>query len=128
MTSKTASLRIVVRNLQRSVPVNVVDLEKFATRAAQLCLRLRKRERTELKKLREVCVLLISDRRMSQLHRQFMNQSGPTDVLTFQHGEIFISVEAARRNGRSFGNSLGRELRLYIAHGLLHLHGFDDKT
>jgi probable rRNA maturation factor len=65
---------------------------------------------------------------MSQLHRQFMHQSGPTDVLTFQHGEIFISVETARRNARSFGNSFGRELRLYIVHGLLHLHGFDDQT
>jgi probable rRNA maturation factor len=49
-------------------------------------------------------------------------------VLTFQHGEIFISVELARRHARSFGNSLMRELQLYIVHGLLHLHGFDDRT
>jgi probable rRNA maturation factor len=56
-----------------------------------------------------------------------MNESGPTDVITFQHGEIFISAEMARRNARRFGNSLARELRLYIVHGLLHLHGFDDR-
>ena len=64
---------------------------------------------------------------MASLHRQFLNQTGPTDVLTFQHGEIFISVETARRHARVFGNSLARELRLYIIHGLLHLHGFDDR-
>ena len=56
-----------------------------------------------------------------------MNERGPTDVITFQHGEIFISAEMARRNARRFGNSLVRELRLYIVHGLLHLQGFDDR-
>ena len=71
---------------------------------------------------------LISDWRMAVLHRKFLGQSGPTDVLTFQHGEIFISVETARRQARAFGNSLIRELELYIIHGLLHLHGFDDQT
>jgi probable rRNA maturation factor len=71
--------------------------------------------------------LFISDRRIASLHRQFLNQSGPTDVLTFQHGEIFISAETARRNARAFRNSLERELQLYIVHGLLHLHGFDDQ-
>jgi probable rRNA maturation factor len=64
---------------------------------------------------------------MSSLHRQFLGQSGPTDVLTFQHGEIFISVETARRHARRFGNSLAQELRLYVVHGLLHLHGFSDR-
>src|SRR5438477_4848848 len=82
----------------------------------------------DLTRSRNVFVWLISDRRMSRLHRQFLGQMGPTDVLTFQHGEIFISVETAKRHARAFGNSLTSELCLYIAHGLLHLHGFDDRT
>jgi len=41
---------------------------------------------------------------------------------------MFISVEMAKRQARVFGNSLVRELQLYIVHGLLHLHGFDDRT
>ena len=81
-----------------------------------------------MSKLREISVWLISDRRMSRLHRQFLGQSGPTDVLTFQHGEIFISVETAKRHAHIFGNPFVRELQLYIVHGLLHLHGFDDQT
>jgi probable rRNA maturation factor len=120
--------QIVVRNLQRTVPVKVGDLERFGAKALRTCLRLRKRESTDLTRLCEIFVWLVSDRRMASLHRQFLNQTGPTDVLTFQHGEIFISVATARRHARIFGNSLARELRLYILHGLLHLHGFDDRN
>jgi probable rRNA maturation factor len=65
---------------------------------------------------------------MAWLHRQFLCEAGPTDVLTFRHGEIFVSAETARRHARRFGNSLAQELRLYVVHGLLHLHGFDDAT
>jgi len=119
---------ISVRNLQRKIRVSVGELESFAAGAVQRCLQLRKEKRSDLRKLREVFVWLISDRRMVVLHRQFLGQSGPTDVLTFQHGEIFISVETARHHARAFGNSLMRELELYIIHGLLHLHGFDDQT
>src|SRR5213596_1164368 len=127
-TSRPAAFpKISVRNIQRAVPVNAVDLEKFATKAVR-CLALHKAKDTKLTKLREIFVWLISDWRMARLHREFLHQTGPTDVLTFDHGEIFISVETARRNARVFGNSLARELRLCIVHGLLHLHGFDDQT
>jgi probable rRNA maturation factor len=119
---------ITVRNLQRKVPVHVVDLEMFARNAAELCLRLPRRKKTDLAQLREISVLIVSDRKIASLHRQFMNESGPTDVITFQHGEIFVGVESARRNARRFGNAFERELRLYVVHGLLHLHGFDDRN
>jgi probable rRNA maturation factor len=76
----------------------------------------------------EIFVLLISDARMTRLHEQFLHQSGATDVITFQHGEIFISVPTAFRQARQFGTTLLQELQLYIVHGLLHLHGFDDRT
>src|SRR5437867_13372701 len=122
------SARISVRNLQRKIPVNVAELQKFALKVIPRCLQLRSRKRSDLTKLREIFVWLISDRRMSRLHRQFLGQMSPTDVLTFQHGEIFITVETAKRHARAFGNSPASELRLYIIHGLLHLHGFDDQT
>ena len=122
------SPRISVHNLQRKVPVNAVELENFAGKALCRCLQLRKRKPTNLAQLHEIFVWLIADRRMTSLHRKFMHQTGPTDVLTFQHGEIFISVETAKRHARAFGNSPARELHLYIVHGLLHLRGFDDQT
>ena len=49
-------------------------------------------------------------------------------MITFQHGEIFISVDTARANARRFRTSAEDELKLYIVHGLLHLGGFEDKT
>ena len=122
------ALQISVRNRQRKISVNLTELENFAAKAAEHSLQLRKRSRTDLRKLREIFVWLISDRRMARLHRQFLDQTGPTDVLTFQHGEIFISVEMAKRHARIFRNSLMRELQLYIVHGFLHLHGFKDRT
>jgi probable rRNA maturation factor len=125
---KCALPRIRVRNLQRIVPVNIDHLQKFAKRAVCCCIKIRRKKQTELMRSGDIFVWLISDRRMSQLHRQFLAQTGPTDVLTFQHGEIFISVETAKRHAHVFGNSLVRELQLYIIHGLLHLHGFDDRT
>ena len=118
---------ITVHNLQRKISVNVAELEKFAGNAMQHSLRLHQRQRTDLSKLSEIFIWLISDRRMALLHRKFLGQSGPTDVMTFQHGEIFISVDTARRHSRVFENSLLRELKLYIVHGLLHLHRFDDQ-
>jgi probable rRNA maturation factor len=92
------------------------------------CTKVPRKRSTDLMRLKEVFVFLISDRRMSRLHRQFFGETGPTDVLTFQHGEIFISVETAKRHARAFGNPLAREVQLYIVHALLHLHGFDDRT
>ena len=120
--------RISVRNIQRKISVNIAELERFAANALQHCLDLRNGKRSDLRQSREVFVWLISDRRMALLHRKFLGLLGPTDVLTFQHGEIFISVETARRHARAFGNSFARELKLYIVHGLLHLHGFEDET
>jgi probable rRNA maturation factor len=120
--------KISVRNLQRKVQVNVVDLEQFARKALELCLRMPRNKKTDLVQLHEISVSIVSDSRIASLHRQFMNESGPTDVITFQHGEIFVSAETARRNARRFGNALARELCLYVVHGLLHLHGFDDRN
>jgi probable rRNA maturation factor len=120
--------RIFVRNLQRRLRIDRDALQKFAEKILESVLRARAGKRTQLRRLGEVSVLLVSDRRMASLHRRFLAQTGPTDVLTFQHGEIFISVETARRHARRFGNSLNEELKLYLVHGLLHLHGFKDRS
>ncbi|HEX4638567.1 MAG TPA: rRNA maturation RNase YbeY [Chthoniobacterales bacterium] len=124
----TNAPRIVVRNLQRKVAIKIVDLATFAQKAAAFCLQVPHKGNSKLRELPEISVVIVSDAKIAKLHRQFMNESGPTDVITFQHGEIFISAEMARRNARRFGNPLQRELRLYIVHGLLHLHGLDDRT
>ncbi len=114
---------IFVQNRQRQLAVDQRALQEFAERALPLAL---SAGGTGLAALDEIDVLLISDRRIAQLHRRFMRIAGPTDVITFQHGEIFISVETAARQARTQRTSLAHELQLYLVHGLLHLQGFDD--
>jgi probable rRNA maturation factor len=83
----------------------------------------------------ELSVALLSDRGLALLHGRFLGDPSATDVITFPGdrahgtaGEICVSVDAAaRRAGRS-GRRLSAELALYIAHGWLHLAGFDDKA
>ena len=116
---KQIGMRIAIRNLQRKVRIDCQALQRFAEGAFG---------KIPNHSLGEIDVLLISDRRMATLHRRFMNIAGPTDVITFQHGEIFISAETAKRNARRFHNSIADEVQLYLVHGLLHLCGFDDKT
>ena len=118
---------ITVRNLQRTVDVDLTALKNFARRAIDRCLSLPKRK-SVLSSLARVDVLLISDRRIASLHLRFQKIAGPTDVITFQHGEIFISAQTAQRLAAEFGTSTRREIELYLLHGLLHLHGFNDKT
>jgi probable rRNA maturation factor len=108
--------------------VDVATLRDFAERALAACLERPRRKSGRLAGLGQVEVVLVSDKRIAGIHRRFMNDPSPTDVITFQHGEIVISAETARRQARQFGTALDHELRLYITHGLLHLDGFDDKT
>jgi len=119
---------ITVRNRQRMVQVDSRALQDFADRALQACLKVPGKKTEVASQRTEVIVAIVSDRRIAALHRRFLNERGPTDVITFQHGEIVISAETARRQAGTFRTSVERELRLYIVHGLLHLRGFDDRT
>lgn len=75
-----------------------------------------------------ITVVLVSDRRIARLHQRFCGVAGPTDVLTFQDGDIFISADTAEANARCYQTSAVAEIRLYLAHGLLHLCGWNDQT
>jgi probable rRNA maturation factor len=88
--------------------------------------------------LSQLSVALVGDRKMSDLHEQFMGIAGPTDVLTFPldvdgrgrpvSGEVVICVPEARRRAKTEGVPVERELLLYALHGMLHLCGYDDRT
>lgn len=82
-----------------------------------------------------IAVALVTDDRMRILHRDFMSIDEPTDIMTFPAelpgaggGDIVISVDRAAEQGPEHGNSAGRETLYLIAHGLLHLCGWDDAT
>jgi probable rRNA maturation factor len=118
---------IQVRNAQRSIKIRLPELQSFAEIACALAWN-SKRLGSGSASIPMIVVTIISDRQMARLHQRFSGVAGPTDVLTFHHGEIVISVETARRQARAFGSTTENELRLYILHGLLHLYGFDDRS
>jgi probable rRNA maturation factor len=122
---------IRVFNRQRLVRrIDLAWLRLFARLALEACVdRFKMRRRgVVLGEFEEIEVTLVSDRTMARLHSEFMKIDGPTDVLTFQHGEIVISAEAARTNALRFRTGLTREIALYTVHGLLHLNGLEDAT
>ncbi len=81
---------------------------------------------------REVNIVLVEDSRMAELNWEHLRHRGPTDILTFDYGdgtgELVISLDTAVREAASRGLPLRREVALYVAHGLLHLAGLDDRT
>jgi probable rRNA maturation factor len=78
----------------------------------------------------ELSLSIVGDARIRALNREWRGKDKPTDVLSFPQGDrllgdVVISIQTARRAARVHGVSLSRELDLYLAHGLLHLLGYD---
>jgi probable rRNA maturation factor len=105
----------------------------------------------------EFGIHLVGAAEMARVNQQFLQHSGSTDVITFDHGstaarapaaspareavravsgrrvgmlhgELWVSVDDAVGHARRFGTSWQREIVRYIVHGLLHLEGYDDRT
>jgi len=80
-----------------------------------------------------ISVAVVPDRQLTRLHAEWLGDPTPTDVLSFDlsdelsdAGEIVASHTCARRTARARGVEPGRELALYVVHGILHLCGHDD--
>jgi len=73
-------------------------------------------------------VILVGDTEMRKLHRKYLGEDSPTDVLAFEGGDVAVSVDQAQRAGPRFGNAWDEELLLYVCHGVLHLMGWRDST
>jgi probable rRNA maturation factor len=117
-----------VQNRQRAVRFDAKWLGRFAPLAFEKCRAISDDGRFALRQIPEVAVVVVSDRRIAQLHQDFMGIAGATDVITFEHGDIVMSAETARFNALSCGQAVEAELALYTVHGLLHLNGFEDSA
>jgi probable rRNA maturation factor len=90
----------------------------------------------------ELSVLLVDEGAMSVLHQQWMNEPGPTDVLSFPMdelrpgrddqesppgllGDVVLCPQVAARQAVGAGHSTEEELLLLTTHGILHLLGYD---
>jgi len=99
-------------------------------------------ERMRIHPQAELSVVLLDVDAMEKLHVQWMDEPGPTDVLSFPMdelrpgredadpepgllGDIVLCPEVARTQARAAGHSTEEELLLLTVHGILHLLGFD---
>lgn len=92
--------------------------------------------------LAELSVLLVDVDTMTRLHVQWMDEPGPTDVLSFPMdelrpgsedrdpepgllGDVVLCPEVARRQAQDAGQTMEEELQMLCTHGILHLLGYD---
>lgn len=87
-----------------------------------------------IQKPRTVSVLFCSDARIHELNRIYRNKDKPTDVLSFAMteagfssslGDLVISTETTIRQAREYGVTREAETVRLMAHGILHLLGYD---
>jgi len=90
----------------------------------------------------ELSLLLVDEAAMERLHVQWMDEPGPTDVLSFPMdelrptpdgqdpqpgllGDVVLCPAVAERQGRTVGHGARAEMHVLTAHGILHLLGYD---
>ena len=83
-------------------------------------------------------VIIVNDEKIHEINREYRNVDRPTDVISFALeddktmtsevrilGDIYVSIDTARRQAYEYYNTEKEELRFLIIHGLLHLLGYD---
>ncbi|MGI9545809.1 MAG: rRNA maturation RNase YbeY [Flavobacteriaceae bacterium] len=82
-----------------------------------------------------ISYIFCDDDYLYNLHKGFLNNDSFTDIITFDYvqgtevsGDIFISIERVKENAVKFDCSFNEELSRVMAHGLLHLMGYKDKS
>jgi probable rRNA maturation factor len=86
----------------------------------------------------ELSILITDDLHIAELNSHFLKREGPTNVLAFpikpndsiepetrMLGDIVISLDAAMRDAKIFGENLTKMIDRLLIHGLLHLLGYD---
>jgi probable rRNA maturation factor len=82
----------------------------------------------------EIHVVFVSDKMIHQMNKKFLSHNYVTDVITFPleeqplQGEIYISLETAKRQAAEFRVTQLNEIARLAVHGTLHLLGYNDHT
>jgi len=126
---------VEVLNESGDVPAPVPEQE-LADLARYVLDRMRVHPRAEL------AITLVDEATMAGLHQQWMDQPGPTDVMSFPMdelrpgtegvepdagllGDVVLCPSVARKQAAEAGHSVADEMLLLTTHGILHLLGFD---
>ena len=87
------------------------------------------------KRVGEIGYMFVSDERILQVNRDYLQHDYYTDIITFDYtegdtvrGDLVISLDTVRSNAEKYGKSYDEELHRVIIHGILHLCGLHDKA
>ena len=90
---------------------------------------------SENKSLGNIVFVFCNDQFLLEKNIKYLNHNTLTDVISFDystknkiHGDILISVERVKENARLYNQKFSTELNRVMAHGLLHLLGYKDKS
>jgi probable rRNA maturation factor len=91
---------------------------------------------SEDRTLVELNYIFCSDEYLYQMNVDYLEHDNYTDIITFDNseeekeieGDIFISIDRVRENSKSLATRFQEELLRVMAHGILHLLGYNDKT
>ncbi|SIS38394.1 rRNA maturation RNase YbeY [Zobellia uliginosa] len=85
--------------------------------------------------LEQLDYIFCSDEELLDMNQKYLSHDTYTDILTFDYtedkaiaGDIFISVDRVKDNAQDLNTEFEEELRRVMAHGVLHLFGYKDKT
>lgn len=81
-----------------------------------------------VKKKREFCLAFVTEPAIKKLNKQYRGINKPTDVLSFEPGDIMICEPYAKREAKRRAISTHEELLRLAIHGVLHLSGYDHCT
>ena len=99
-------------------------------------------DRMRVHPLAELCIKVVDEPTIAELNEQWMDKTGPTDVLAFPMdelrpglvneepeegvlGDLVLCPTVAERQAKDAGHSTADEVDLLIVHGILHLLGYD---
>lgn len=90
---------------------------------------------SEGKKLGEINYIFCDDEYLLKVNQDYLQHDYYTDIITFDYvkgktisGEIFVSLQRISDNASTLSKNYEEELRRVLAHGILHLCGYKDKT
>ena len=96
---------------------------------------LKKLVTAENKKLGKINYIFVTDEGLLKVNQDFLNHDYYTDIITFDYvkgktisADIFVSLPRISENALEHSRDFESELHRVLAHGLLHLCGYKDKT
>jgi probable rRNA maturation factor len=73
-------------------------------------------------------LIFVSSRRMSELNKKYRGKRGPTNVLSFDTGDVVICPSIVKKQAEKFGFTQKKWMTRLVVHGILHLAGYDHKV